>query len=70
MSYSVETKALRCPDLFDETLTVDALDILARDHRRVVDEFIGSVLDELDIGDLERNVVGVALRQEVETCGP
>ena len=26
--------------------------------RRVVDEFIESVLDELELGDLERNVVG------------
>ncbi len=40
--------------------------MLARHHRRVVDEFIESVLDELDLGDLERNVVGVALRREVE----
>lgn len=40
--------------------------MLARHHRRVVDELIESVLDELDLGDLERNVVGVALRREVE----
>ena len=41
-------------------------DFLARHHRRVVDEFIESVLDELDLGDLERNVVGVMLRREVQ----
>ena len=42
-------------------------ELLARHHRRVVDEFIESVLNELDLGDLERNVIGVALRREVET---
>ena len=41
--------------------------LLAGHHRRVVDEFIESVLDELNLGNLERNVVGVALRREVET---
>ncbi len=34
----------------------------------MVDECIESVLDELDLGDLEQNVVGVALRREVETA--
>ena len=38
----------------------------ARHHRRVVDESIEAVLNELDLGDLERNVVGVELREEVE----
>ena len=42
-------------------------EILARHHRRVVDQFIESVLEGLNLGDLERNVVGVILRQEVET---
>ena len=46
---------------------METSEILARHHRRVVDEFIESVLDELDLGDLERNVLGVALRREVET---
>ena len=41
-------------------------DLLARHHQRVVDEFIESVLNGLDVGDLERNVVGVAIRREVE----
>ena len=41
--------------------------ILARHHRRVVGDFIESVLDRMDLTDLERNVVGVMLRQEVET---
>ena len=42
---------------------------LASAHRSVVDEFIEVVLDDLagDMGDMERNVLGVALRQEVET---
>ena len=42
-------------------------ELLARHHRRVVNEFIEAVLEELDLGDLERNVLGVALRREVET---
>ena len=44
-------------------------EFLASAHSRVVDEFIESVLDEWagDMGDLARNVPGVALRQEVET---
>ena len=42
-------------------------EMLARHHQMVVDRFIGSVLDELDLGDLERNVVGVALRRELKT---
>ena len=42
-------------------------EMLARHHRRVVDQFIESVLNELDLGELERNIVGVALRREVET---
>ena len=41
-------------------------EILACHHRRVVEEFIESVLDELDLGDLERNALGVAIRREVE----
>ena len=48
---------------------METWDFLARHHRRVVTEFIEVVLDEwaCDMGDLERNIVGVALRQEVET---
>ena len=48
---------------------METRDFLACHHRRVVDECIRAVLDELacDMGDLERNIVGVALRQEVET---
>ena len=46
---------------------MDTSQILACHHQRLVDRFIESVLDELDLGDLERNVVGVALRREVET---
>ena len=42
-------------------------EILALYHRRVVDEFIEGVLGELNLGDLERNVVGLAIRREVET---
>ena len=44
-------------------------EFLASRHREVVDEFIGAVLDEVacDMGDVERNVLGVTLRQEVET---
>ena len=40
--------------------------MLACHHRRVVDEFIESVLEDLNLTDLERNVVGVAIRAEVE----
>ena len=42
-------------------------EILACHHQALVDRFVESVLDELDLGDLERNVLGVALRREVET---
>ena len=44
-------------------------EFLASAHRRVVDEFIEAVLGEwaCDMGDVERNVLGVALRQEIET---
>ena len=41
-------------------------DVLACHHGRVISEFIESVLDDLDLTDLERNVVGVAIRAEVE----
>ena len=46
---------------------MDTSQILACHHRRLVDRFIESVLDELYLGDLERNIVGLALRREVET---
>ena len=46
---------------------MDTSGILARHHRRVVDRFIESFLNDLDLGDLERNIVGLALRREVET---
>ena len=41
-------------------------EVLARHHRQVLDRFIGSALDGLDLRDMERNVVGVAIRREVE----
>ena len=48
---------------------METRDYLARNHRRVVDESIRAVLDEVacDMGDLERNVLGVVIRQEIET---
>ena len=42
-------------------------DLLARHHRRVVDDFIEDMLDRMDLDGAERNVAGVALRREVET---
>ena len=38
-------------------------------HRRVVDEFICAVVEEWagDMGQVERNLLGVALRGEIET---
>ena len=45
---------------------METSEILARHHRQIVDRFIESVLDGMDLGDLERNVVGLALRREVE----
>ena len=45
---------------------METWDLLARHHRQAVDRFIESVLDGLDLGDLERNVLGLALRREVE----
>ena len=41
-------------------------ELLARHHRQIVDRFIESLLDGLDLGDLQRNVLGVAIRREVE----
>ena len=41
-------------------------ELLARHHRQIVDRFIESLLDGLDLGDLQRNVMGVVLRREVE----
>ena len=49
------------------------MDLLARHHHRVVDEFIESVVDEWAGGmtDAERNLLGVLLRSHVETqLGP
>ena len=48
---------------------MDESGFLASAHRRVVGDFIQAVLDEwaCDMGDVERNVLGVALRHEIET---
>ncbi len=46
---------------------METSEILARQHERLINEFIESVLAEMDLGDLVRNVMGVALRREVET---
>ena len=48
---------------------METSEILAHFHQRVVNEFIESVLEEVacDMGNVERNILGVALRQEVET---
>ena len=48
---------------------MDERGFLASRHREVVDEFICAVVEEWagDMGQVERNVLGVALRQEVET---
>ena len=65
-----ESQALRLPDDFRGCRSAETPEILARHHRRAVEEFIESMLDELDLdgaGDLEQNVVEVALRREVET---
>ena len=42
--------ALWSPDVSLEVLSVETSEILARHHRRVVDEFIESVLGALDLG--------------------
>ena len=41
-------------------------EFLANHHRQVVNDFIEGVLSRLDLTDLERNVVGVAIRAETE----
>ena len=46
---------------------MESREFLAHHHRVLVDQFIESLLDELGPGDLERNIVGLALRREVET---
>ena len=45
---------------------METSEILACHHRRVMDEFIEGVLSRLDLTDLERNVLGVAVRAELE----
>ena len=45
---------------------METWDLLARHHRRAVDEFFEAVLDGMDLDGVERNVLGVALRSEVE----
>ena len=52
--------------LFQGVLSVKNGDGLARHHNRVISEFIESVLDDLHLTNLERNIVGVAIRAEVE----
>ena len=52
--------------LFQGVLSVENGDVLARHHNRVISEFIESVLAEMDLTDLERNIVGAAIRMEVE----
>ena len=42
-------------------------DLLACHHRRIVDGFIEDMLDGQDLDGVERNVMGLALRREVET---
>ena len=44
-------------------------EFLASRYREVVDEFIQALLEEWagDMGQVERNVMGVVLRQEIET---
>ena len=48
---------------------MEGKEFLASRHRAVVTEFIEAVVEEWagDMGDLERNILGVALRQEIET---
>ena len=46
---------------------MDNWKVLARHHRRGVDDFIEVVLDGMDLDGVERNVMGVAFRPEVET---
>ena len=48
---------------------MDERGFLASRHREVVDEFICAVVEEwaCDMGQVERNVLGVVLRQEIET---
>ena len=45
---------------------METWDLLARHHRRALDEFMEAVLDGMDLDGVERNVLGVALRSEVE----
>ena len=46
---------------------METWDLLACHHRRTVDDFIESVLDGMDLDGVERNVMGLALRREVDT---
>ena len=40
---------------------------LARHHRRTVDDFVEAVLDAEDLDGMEPNVLGLALRSELDT---
>ena len=46
---------------------METSEILARHHERVISDFIESVLSEMDLTDLQRNVLGLVLRREAET---
>ena len=46
---------------------METCELLARHHRRALDQFIEAVLDSADLEGVERDVLGVALRREVET---
>ena len=45
---------------------METSEVLACHHRGTVNEFIESVLDQMNLTDLERNVLGLAIRREVE----
>ena len=46
---------------------METCELLARHHRRALDQFMEAVLDGTGLDGVERNVLGMAFRREVET---
>ena len=43
---------------------MESEEVLGNECRRMVDEFIESLLDDVELSDMERNVLGVDIRED------
>lgn len=43
---------------------MESEEALGNECRRMVDEFIESLLDDVELSDMERNVLGVGIRED------